>query len=197
MPAPLEAGTILIASLGIEDPAFTRTVVLLLQHVPDEMTLGVIINRPLGDKEKLYPSEELESLTSGLDLEEATRSEMFYQGGPVEPGSLIYLHRIPDVGGNATTICPGLFAGGDLDALREYGAGDESVDPFLRFFLGYAEWAPGQLEAEIALGAWILAPAEAQIVFSEEPDHVWQDALRNLGGKYAPMSYIPEDASLN
>ena len=197
MPAPLEAGTILIASLGLEDPPFTRTVVLLLQHVPDEMTLGVIINRPLGDKEKLYPSEELESLTSGLDLEEATRSEMFYQGGPVEPGSLIYLHRIPDVGGDATTICPGLFAGGDLDALREHGAGDEFVDPFLRFFLGYAEWAPGQLEAEIALGAWILAPAEAQIVFSEEPDHVWQDALRNLGAKSAPRCYIPEDASGN
>ena len=197
MPAPLEAGTFLIASLGLEDPAFTRTVVLLLQHVPDEMTLGVITNRPLGDKEKLYPSEELESLTDGLDIAEATRSEMFYQGGPVEPSSLIYLHRVPDVGGDATTICPGLFAGGDLDALRAHGTSDESVDPFLRFFLGYAEWAPGQLEAEIALGAWILAPAEADLVFSEDPDRLWQDALHTLGGKYAPMSYIPEDASLN
>ena len=135
MPAPLEAGTILIASLGLEDPAFTRTVVLLLQHVPDEMTLGVIINRPLGDKEKLYPSEELESLTSGLDLEEATRSEMFYQGGPVEPGSLIYLHRIPDVGGDATTICPGLFAGGDL-ALSNWGAGLFVLARFLDHFDG-------------------------------------------------------------
>ncbi len=152
MPAPLEAGTILIASLGLEDPAFTRSVVLLLQHVPDEMTLGVIINRPLGDKEKLYPSEELESLTSGLDLEEATRSEMFYQGGPVEPGSLIYLHRIPDVGGDATTICPGLFAGGDLDALREHGAGDESVDPFLRFFLGNRFRVPTRIQQLLASG---------------------------------------------
>ncbi len=197
MPAPLEAGTFLIASLGLEDPAFTRTVVLLLQHVPDESTLGVIINRPLGDKEQLYPSEELESLTVGLELAESTRSEMFYQGGPVEPGSLIFLHSVPDVGGDATPICPGLFAGGDLDALRAHGAADEGADPFLRFFLGYAEWSPGQLEAEIALGAWILAPAETELVFSEDPDQVWQDALQGLGGKYAPMSFIPEDPSLN
>ncbi|MBT3342294.1 MAG: YqgE/AlgH family protein [Gemmatimonadetes bacterium] len=197
MPAPLEAGTLLIASLGLEDPAFTRTVVLLLQHVPDEMTLGVIINRPLGDKDQLYPSEELETLTDGLDLEEATRSEMFYQGGPVEPGSLIFLHRVADAGSEATPICPGLYAGGDLDALRAYGATDETTDPFLRFFLGYAEWAPGQLEAEIALGAWILAPAETERVFSEDPDQVWQDALQSLGGKYAPMSFIPEDPGLN
>jgi putative transcriptional regulator len=197
MPAPLEPGTFLISSLGLEDPTFARTVVLILQHVPDELTLGVIINRPLGDRAKLYPSEELDNITEGMDLdEEATRSELFYQGGPVEPGSLIFLHRVEELRGDATPIVDGLFAGGDLDALREHTAEDDD-GPFVRFYLGYSEWAPGQLESEIAIGAWILAPGDRDLVFSDDPDGVWQQALLALGGKYAPMSFIPEDPSLN
>ena len=197
MPAPLEPGTFLIASLGLEDPTFARTVVLILQHVPDELTLGVIINRPLGDRAKLYPSEELDSITEGLKFDESVaRSDLFYQGGPVERGSLIFLHRVEHLKGDATPIVPGLFAGGDLDALREF-TDAEDEGPFVRFYLGYSEWAPGQLESEIALGAWILAPGSTELVFSEDPDTAWQQALQALGGKYAPMSFIPEDPSLN
>jgi putative transcriptional regulator len=198
MPAPLEPGTFLISSLGLEDPTFARTVVLILQHVPDELTLGVIVNRPLGDRAKLYPSEELDSITEGMEFDESvTRSELFYQGGPVEPGSLIFLHRVEHLRGEATPIIPGLFAGGDLDALREYTAESEEEGPFVRFYLGYSEWEPGQLESEIALGAWILAPGSTDLVFSDNPDGAWQQALQALGGKYAPMSFIPEDPSLN
>jgi putative transcriptional regulator len=197
MPAPLEPGTFLIASLGLEDPTFARTVVLILQHVPDELTLGVIINRPLGDRAKDYPSEELDSITEGLEFDESVpRSDLFYQGGPVERESLIFLHRLEHLKGDATPIVPGLFAGGDLDALREF-TDAEDEGPFVRFYLGYSEWAPGQLESEIALGAWILAPGGTELVFSEDPDTAWQQALQALGGKYAPMSFIPEDPSLN
>jgi putative transcriptional regulator len=197
MPAPLEPGTFLIASLGLEDPTFARTVVLILQHVPDELTLGVIINRPLGDRAKDYPSEELDSITEGLEFDESVpRSDLFYQGGPVERESLIFLHRVEHLKGDATPIVPGLFAGGDLDALREF-TDAEDEGPFVRFYLGYSEWAPGQLESEIALGAWILAPGGTELVFSEDPDTAWQQALQALGGKYAPMSFIPEDPSLN
>ncbi|HCL30678.1 MAG TPA: hypothetical protein DIC52_19890 [Candidatus Latescibacteria bacterium] len=198
MPAPLEPGTFLIASLGLEDPTFARTVVLILQHVPDEKTLGVIINRPLGDRAKLYPSKELDSITEGMEFDESvTRSELFYQGGPVEPGSLIFLHGVDHLKGEATPIVPGLFAGGDLDALRAFSAESEDEGPFVRFYLGYSQWEPGQLESEIALGAWILAPGETELVFSNDPDGVWQQSLQALGGKYAPMSFIPEDPSLN
>ena len=144
MPAPLEPGTVLIASLGLEDPTFARTVVLILQHVADEMTLGVIINRPLGDRAKLYPSEELDSITEGMEFDESvTRSELFYQGRPVEPGSLIFLHRVEQLKGDATPVVPGLFAGGDLDALRQFTAESEEEGPFVRFYLGYSEWTQG------------------------------------------------------
>jgi len=197
MPAPLEPGTFLIASLGLEDPAFNRTIVLILQHRPQESTLGVVLNRPLGDREKLYPKEELDRLTEGMDRGAPGRGELFYHGGPVEPGSLIFLHRVEHLRGDAAAIRPGLFAGGDLDALRRYSARAGKESPFLRFFLGYAEWEPGQLESEIALGAWILAPGDVDLVFSDDPEAMWQQALLALGGKYVPMSFIPEDPSLN
>lgn len=196
MPAPLEPGTFLIASLGLEDPAFSRTIVLLLRHVPGRSTLGVVINRPLGDRAKLYPKKELERLTEGLEPG-AAAGELLYQGGPVEPGSLIFLHRVEHLRGDAPVIRPGLFAGGDLDALREHGARAGRQGPFLRFFLGYSEWEPGQLESEIDLGAWILAPGDVDLVFSDDPAAMWQQALQALGGKYVPMSFIPEDPSLN
>ena len=122
---------------------------------------------------------------------------MFYQGGPVEPNSLIFLHRLRSAGKDATRICDGLYAGGDLDILRGCMPKLDSDSPLLRFYLGYADWAPGQLENQIAMGAWILSDANIDLVFSEEPESVWQQALHALGGKYAPMSFIPEDPSLN
>ncbi len=196
MPARLEPGTFLIASLGIEEDAFRRTVILVLQHIPDEYTLGVIINRPLGERANLYSRTELQNLTAGLQ-EGDVLSGMFFQGGPVDPGSLIFLHRVDELGDDATRISDGLYAGGDLDALREHTSNLESEQPLLRFYLGYADWSPGQLEAEIALGAWVLAPGDVDLVFSEEADQTWHEALHALGGKYVPMSFIPEDPSLN
>ncbi|HIC67907.1 MAG TPA: YqgE/AlgH family protein [Candidatus Latescibacteria bacterium] len=195
MPAPLEAGTFLIASLGLEDPNFTRSVVVILQHRPEELTLGVVINRPLGDREKLSPADELHNLTNGLEAAQGG-GRMFYQGGPVDPGSLIFLHREGHIEA-ATRICEGLYTGGDLDALRAEPDFGESDSPDLRFYLGYANWAPGQLEAEISLGAWILTPGSAELVFTEEPETAWHRALHGMGGKYAAMSFIPEDPSLN
>ena len=195
MPAPLQAGTFLIASLGLEDPSFSRTVVLILQHRPDQ-TLGVIVNRPLGERVRMYPAEELRTLANGL--ESGGKPEgMFYQGGPEEPNSLIFLHRLQNAGEDATRICDGIYAGGDLDILRARMTDLENDCPLLRFYLGYADWAPGKLENEIALGAWILSDANIDLVFSEEPESVWQQALHALGGKYAPMSFIPEDPSQN
>ena len=195
MPAPLKAGTFLIASLGLEDPSYSRTVVLILQHRPDQ-TLGVIVNRPLGERVRMYPAEELRTLANGLDSGRKPDG-MFYQGGPEEPNSLIFLHRLGSAGEDATRICDGLYAGGDLDILRGCIPDLDSDSPLLRFYLGYADWAPGQLENEIALGAWILSEANIDLVFSEEPESVWQQAMHALGGKYAPMSFIPEDPSLN
>ncbi len=198
----LDAGTLLIASLNLESQSFRRSVVLLLKH-NDEGTVGVVVNRPLGERINLYSSGELMQYTCNLGGPEPTPRElgsMFFQGGPVEPGTLVFLHRLEHLskdGTQPTEVCGGLYLGGDLETIREHTAVTDVERPVLRFYLGYAGWNPGQLENEIAQGAWHLCPGNVDLVLEPHPDKVWQQAVYGLGGKYRPMSFIPEDVSIN
>ena len=200
MPAPLGVGTVLIASLALEDPAFSRTVALIIQYHEHDGTLGLVLNRPLGEKVSLYSTEELQKLTGKEGLVGEGSPELgglFFQGGPVNPGYLFFLHRLRDVIGGGSEVCAGVYLGGDLDAVRAHAAVLESTNPVLRFYLGYAGWKEGQLEAEIDMGAWILTESTPELIFDAEPDQAWQHALYALGGKYRAMSLIPEDPEVN
>jgi putative transcriptional regulator len=55
----------------------------------------------------------------------------------------------------------------------------------LRVYAGYAGWAPGQLQAEIALGGWFVIQAEPEIIFSADPAGVWEALIRRLAGRRA------------
>ena len=94
-------------------------------------------------------------------------------------------------------ILDGLYLGGNLDAVRAEAEVANADQPLLRFYLGYAAWDKGQLEWEISNGAWILAPGESDLVFTENPEAIWQDVLYSLGGKYRSISALPEDPSVN
>jgi putative transcriptional regulator len=200
MPASLTPGIFLIASLGLEeDPNFGRAVVLILQHSAEDGTFGLVVNRPLGDRVALYANQQLQHLAEGLDLDEGGADSLFYQGGPVQPGYLLFLHRLDDLDDEerGTQVCTGLFVGGNLDAIRGRTGVAASTQPLLRFYLGYAGWAAGQLEAEIAMDSWVLSPATADLVFSRHPESVWQQALYGLGGRYRSLSFLPEDPIVN
>ncbi|MEW6753676.1 MAG: YqgE/AlgH family protein [Candidatus Latescibacterota bacterium] len=200
MPAALKPGTLLLASLDLEEPDFHRTVVLLVQHNAQQGSLGLVLNRPLGDKVSLYSSEELQRLTGAEGAIQAASAELgglFFQGGPVSPGYLFFLHRLNGLIKGGTQICPDVYLGGDLDAARTETAVLECDRPALRFYLGYAGWREGQLEGEIAIGAWILCPGTADLVFDPEPEDLWQRAVYSLGGKYRPLSVIPDDPEVN
>jgi putative transcriptional regulator len=192
MPAPLVPGTFLIASLNLEeDRHFTRSVVLILKHDPENVTAGVVINQPLGPRR----AAELQHLAEGLDHLQVPGG-LFFQGGPVEQDSVLVLHRILHLG-EGPPIFDDLYANGDLEALRAHAAFADPQHPVLRFYQGFATWVPGQLENEVAMGFWVLAPGSADLVFSTEPDQVWQQALYSLGGKYRALSYIHEDPLAN
>ena len=205
MPAALEAGTFLIASphldnLGgreIGDANFNRSVVLLLQHDEIEGSLGVIVNRPLGEKIKLYSSEALADGLQAMEEFPVEPTSMFYQGGPVSRDQLVVLHQLGEMVKGSLEICDGIYASGDLDSLRAHAAMVNADKPVLRFFLGYSGWDAGQLQREIDRDSWILCPASVDLTFSTEPDRTWQRALYSLGDKYQPMSFLPENLILN
>jgi len=79
------------------------------------------------------------------------------------------------------------------------GQGREPDVPVVRgrVFVGYAGWSAGQLESELEEESWLVLPAEADDLFSDDPGGLWSAVLRRQGGPYALLSLMPPDPSLN
>lgn len=168
----------------MEDPNFRRTVILLCDHSVDG-SFGLILNRP-----------------SGLMLAEAASEPLpfdafLWLGGPVETDTLHYVHPFGDRLESALPVLDGVFWGGSFDELRAAIAGGD-VDPkSVRFFVGYAGWGPGQLDAEVDEGSWIVLDGDPALVLAPSDGALWRDLLRRLGGDYAILSTFPDDPRLN
>lgn len=163
-------GSLLVSTDEIDDPSWTQTVVLILHHGSNG-TLGVAVNRPT--------EVELEEIVPDLGELPGLDARLF-RGGPVQPTQLVFLVRNPPAGllRDAPRILEGVYASGDLAALPRIveAGGPES----LRLYAGHAEWAPGQLDREIADERWTVTAGSAERVFSPNPSLLWQ-RLRNAG----------------
>jgi putative transcriptional regulator len=184
------AGSLLVAAPTMADPNFARTIVLLLDAGNDG-ALGVVLNRPteLEVAAVLAPWAEV---VSGPDV--------LFQGGPVETDSALAVAAIRNdsqaddeepVGWRRVFASTGLV---DLDAPVELLAPAVSS---LRIFAGYAGWGAGQLEDEIAEGAWYVVPAESGDAFLDDPSGLWARVLRRQGGQLAMLATMPAEPTLN
>lgn len=178
-------GKFLVATRALGDPNFVRSVVLVCDH-SEAGAMGLIVNRPLSlPVAKVLPKAFLPSVTQGR----------LYQGGPVQPDHLLLLHGIDRPGLNAHPVCTDVFLGGELEVLREALLEAGKPPPLLRCFLGYSGWSAGQLEAEIAEGAWIPRPARPQEVFGADLETLW---ARLVGSGSRPDPYgRPRGPELN
>jgi putative transcriptional regulator len=165
-PAPRPNGVFLIAKPELTDPNFRRTVVLVTQ-TDDAQTIGVIINRPSSTKlPELLPD----------DPAAANYRDPVYSGGPVMQRVLIAVFR-------SATLPPapafqarrGLYLSMHPDNLKALLAAPGRQ---YRLYAGFSGWAPRQLEAELARDAWIVMPADADIVFRKDMEGVWEELLR-------------------
>ncbi|HEY3200297.1 MAG TPA: YqgE/AlgH family protein [Actinomycetes bacterium] len=191
MSTPL-TGRLLVATPVLTDPNFARAVVLVLDHDEDG-TLGVVVNRPTGvDVTAVLPPWS--DLTS--------TPQVVFQGGPVALDSALGLAAVtaghgeaePDeepLGWRRVHERIGLV---DLDAPPEILAAELSA---MRIFAGYAGWGPGQVEDEIAEGAWYVVDSEPADAFSESPADLWQRVLRRQTGDLAFVATFPDDPSMN
>lgn len=183
----LKQGMLLIAAPVLNDPNFSRTILLLCEH-NEEGTFGLILNRPLQA-----------SIRDGVP-EVTDWDAPIFQGGPVEPARLHLLHSCahPDVGGRE--VLPGLFWGGDFSALNRRLANKVESPDSCRFFVGSAGWSKGQLAGEITLGGWFLRPATRQDIFVDSTvpsGNVWRAAFRSMGPAFSLFSHFPDDPTLN
>ncbi len=178
------AGRLLVATPVLTEGPFRRTVVLLLRHGDDEGALGVVLNRPSeADLADVLPDWE----------RRASAPTVVFEGGPVQATAAICLGRLrPGAAPSPTyaVLRPGL-ATVDLDADPA-----EGLD-VVRIFAGYAGWSSGQLEAEVAEGAWWVLDALPGDAFTAAPELLWRQVLRRQGMPLAMAASYPDDPSLN
>ncbi len=183
-PAP---GRLLVAAPSLADPNFARTVVLLLE-ADQGGCLGVVLNRP---SEVEVGAVLADWAGIGPD------PDVLFRGGPVEPDCALGIARVADAGAEEpmgwrrVAGSTGLV---DLDTPVPVLADALGA---LRIFAGYAGWSPGQLEEEIAEGAWYVVDGEPGDAFLSSPEALWTRVLRRQGGRLAMLATLPADPRMN
>lgn len=185
LPSSVQKGCFLIASPEIENPLFFRGVMLICEHNASG-SFALLINKPLD----LELPEEIVNLSSASNKNVSIRA-----GGPVQTNQMMLLHTMKAEQQQLLQVAKDIYLGGDIQFLHELIEDETSPHVFLCF--GYAGWAAGQLDREFLDGSWYLFPASKELIFDTPPEKLWRTLLLKMGGKYATLSTIPEDPSVN
>lgn len=162
-------GQLLVATEEMKDPRFSETVIYLVRH-NTEGTLGLVINRPLA-------KGRIDDLLKGFGGE-ATGSErevVIYYGGPVSSVQGFVLHSDDVTLDNSARVRDGVAMTSDIKIIEAIASGKGPKQTLI--MLGYAGWAPGQLEGEIQAGAWFVIPSDKALIFGKDAETKWRQAI--------------------
>lgn len=177
-------GKLLVAAPSLSDPNFRQTVLMMLEH-SGEGALGVVLNRP---------SELTVSSAIGDWATTVSKPRVVFVGGPVSQSSVIALASVAldDADENWSQVMGRI---GTVDLERE--PGDIGGLDEVRIFAGYAAWAPGQLEAELAEDAWFVLELDGSDPFSEEPQELWWQVFARQQGDLRQLRLYPRNPADN
>jgi putative transcriptional regulator len=181
-------GQMLIAMPAMTDDRFARAVIYVCAH-SSEGAMGIVVNQPaqnvkfpdlLVQLEVIPASERIQLPTMAADVK-------VLKGGPVETGRGFVLHSSDFFIENSTLpIDEGICLTATLDILKAIARGNGPHEAVLA--LGYAGWAPGQLEQEIQQNGWLHCTADQDLIFGNDVEHKYERALRKLGIDLAMLS---------
>jgi putative transcriptional regulator len=178
-------GQFLIASTHLRDPNFFRTVVLMVQH-DKHGAMGLVLNRPT----EMTIKDAWEQVSDSP----CEREDRLYSGGPCE-GVLAVVHTQSDA--SEIEVLPGIHFAATADNVSRLAMGGGAT---ARFFVGYAGWAPGQLENEVNAGAWLSAPATQARIF-EDGQNLWRSLIKEISWAAVAAGLnpkvVPTDPSMN
>jgi putative transcriptional regulator len=161
-----------------------RTVVLVTER-NEQGEIGFVINRQYENTlDELLPEIEGHKIP-------------VYYGGPVQMNTIHFLHRIPDRIEGGIEVLKGVYWGGDFDSVVRLINSGEIEPGMIRFFIGYSGWSDGQLQSELDEKSWLTVEATRRLIFHENAEEIWKDALKHLGGDYEMMINFPIDPQLN
>jgi putative transcriptional regulator len=163
------AGQLLVAAPSMGDPRFYQTVIMLVRH-DRTGAMGIVVNRPLQERPLAALLEAL-----GERADAAAGNVRIFAGGPVQPELGFVLHSAEYRRAETLEIDGHVAMTSSREILRDIAANRGPKQSLVAF--GYAGWAPGQLEGELAQGVWFTAPADAKLIFEEERETVWENAV--------------------
>jgi putative transcriptional regulator len=163
----------LIAMPNMADPNFARSLTYICEH-NDQGALGVVVNRPI--------DMTLGALFDQIEIplqDQQWAALPVYYGGPVQVDRGFVLHRPAGSWQSTLTVSQDVALTTSKDILEAVAAGHGPRQMLVS--LGYAGWAPGQLEQEIGQNAWLTVPADLDVIFQLPPERRFSAAMELLG----------------
>jgi putative transcriptional regulator len=159
------AGQFLIATPAMRDTRFDHAVIMMLRHDQDG-AFGIVINRPLGQR-------PMADLLGAKDTAASGNVQVFI-GGPVQPTIGFVVHSTDYHPAETLDVDGRVAMTSSREVLRDIADKKGPAKALIAF--GYAGWAPGQLESELARNVWYTAPEDPALVFDDDRDKVWEHA---------------------
>jgi len=170
----------LIAMPAMADPHFSRTLTYICEH-NDQGALGIVVNRPL--------EMTLQALLEQVSIPPAGgkfKSVPIHFGGPVQVDRGFVLHSPLGQWQSTLAVSTEIGLTTSRDILQAVARGEGPGKLFVT--LGYAGWAPGQLEHELALNAWLTVQANPDVIFDLPVEKRLSAAMSLLGIDFASLS---------
>jgi len=174
-------GQMLIAMPAMSDERFARTVIYVCAH-SSEGAMGIVVNQAAPNIKFPDLLVQLEVIPASERIQLPGRAEevKVLKGGPVETGRGFVLHSADFFIENSTLpIDEGICLTATLDILKAIARGKGPSSAILA--LGYAGWAPGQLEQEIQQNGWLHCDADPELIFGQDIEHKYERALAKIG----------------
>jgi len=169
----LQKGNILVAVPLSGGSYFDRTVILLVE-CNEKGSFGIVLNKSL-------PITLRDIFTK---TEKKHESLSVFNGGPVEIDNLFALHTYGNLIKGSSHVIDGLYFGGFPSELLQSIRNDSLDENLIRFYLGYAGWSAGQLEAELNKNMWVIGQFQEKLLFHNSDENCWKMAVKALGEAY-------------
>lgn len=169
----LKKGVLLVAAKNLFDPNFEKTVILITEYNEDG-TLGLVINKPT----EITVEEALPKLSHYMPY-----LDYLYLGGPVATTSVSLLLKTETAMPGTNQVIAGIYQVNSLDLFNVLLL-DKIDKRYIRLYAGVTGWAPGQLETELIRGSWYIWHADINLIFSSEPEILWDELIRKVTAKW-------------
>jgi len=147
---PLKAGTIIKSTKALDDTYFESATIIIVEY-NNNGVVGFVIDKPVHRK-----LNDLEEFKYVADFP-------LYEGGPVDPEHLFFIHTRPDLIAGGTEIGKSIYFGGDFKQAISCIRNNSVTTGDIKIFIGYCGWYAAELEAEVKEGSWVLSAAAVNV----------------------------------